>query len=170
MIEEVPTAGSLLGQLRGAGLDRPPLDPTLATDLIDVLETAAAPAETELPRDVTVRVNKNRLRQVLRCEEHLMASIRQDRGPASAELVRGQLLDRVVAQLVAGYPFARDPVDDALAGARVAREFHVVDDWDALTTDEQNDVRHAVNKAASELADGRRCRGMHLSDSRTRFG
>jgi hypothetical protein len=153
MIEEAQTRGRLLGQLRGAGLERPPLDPDLAADLMDPLEQAAAPAETELAHDITVRVSKNRLRQVLLCEEHLMATLRQGRGPASADLVMGKLLDRVVAQLVAGYPFARDPVDDALTGARVANEIDLVDDWDALTTDDQSDVRHVVNKAASELAD-----------------
>ncbi len=150
MVEDVLAGEALLSRLRGAGLERPPADPEFAGNLVAVLEEAASAAR-ELPPEVTVRVTKNGLRQVLLCEQHLVASLRLGNRPASLDLVRGRLLDRVFVQVAVGVPFTGDPVDDALAGALVAGDVDLVDDWDALMTDEQDEVRRAVSGWGSEL-------------------
>src|SRR5581483_11119908 len=137
--------------LRGSGLDRIPWRPSLADDVIGALEDAAAPA-ADLPPGVTVRMSKGRLRAVLLCEGHLVATLGADDGGTSMELVAGVLLDRLFGLVVFGC-HVEAPVEDALAAADIAGDGDLRERWESLTTEEQDEVRSQVEAVGRALAE-----------------
>lgn len=149
--DDAPAGDTLLARLRGVGLERPLIDRDVERRIRSDLETVAAPAG-DLPPGVTVRLTKNRLRQVLLCERHLVASLETDRDAASLELVRGRILDRVFIQVAVGYPIGADPVGEVLGAAAVAGEPELLDAWEALPVDEQTEVHETVSDWATALA------------------
>src|SRR5438132_7331316 len=127
---------TLLSRLRGEGLGRPLTDPGFAPRLRSLLEAEVGPPADRLPVDVTVRVTKARVRQVLACERHLVARLVES-GPPPPELVQGQLLDRVFTHVAAGFAPGPDPAADALAVAAVDGDVGLVEAWNGLTAEEQ---------------------------------
>ncbi len=148
-MSDVAAGQELLGRLRGIGIERPRHDPEVELEVRAGLE-AAAEAARDLPEGVTVRVTKNRLRQVLLCEAHLVARLGESM-PISPELVRGSLLDRLFAQVVVGCDISGDPVADALSAATAARDAALLTAWEALHADEQAEVREVVTQCALAL-------------------
>lgn len=147
-----PLAGpDLLSRLRGEGIERPLIDPALASRLRTVLEQGVASPAEHLPEDVTVRVTKTRLRQAQACERHLVARLVES-GTPSPELVQGQLLDRVFTHVAAGFPPGPDPAADALAVAAVEGDLTLIAAWDGLNQDEQLEVADLCRAVATSLA------------------
>lgn len=148
--EERPSGEALLARIRGVGLTRPSADVGIAAELRRRLDDAVEPLLEQLPEAVTVRVTKARLQQVLTCERYLVARLRDDVG-ASADVLRGRMLDRLFVQVVLGYPVGADPVADAIAAAAADGDASVADAWAALSRDEQAEVDEAVRHATTDL-------------------
>lgn len=150
LYEERPSGEALLARIRGVGFTRPPPDVEIAAELRSRLDDRVKPLLRQLPEGVTVRVTKARLQQVLTCERNLVARLRDDVG-ATADVLRGRMLDRLFVQVVHGYPIGADPVADAVAAAAADGDDSVADAWDALPRDEQAEVDEDVRHATADL-------------------
>ena len=151
VVEEALGGPELLSALRGAGFERPFIDHALATNIRRDLEDAITPWLPDLGEGVVVRVNKDRLRRVLRCERHLVATLAIPPDAPSAPVVRGALLDRLFAQVVSGFSVSNAPVADALAAATVAGDAWLLDAWEGLPSAERAEVTLSVEHAALAL-------------------
>lgn len=143
-----------LAILRGQGRDRPVVDPSLAEQARGALEAAAAADIDDVPDGAIVRVNKNRLTQVLRCEGNLIAELAAGPGvgePSSAS-VAGQLLDHLFAQVAVGVPVSEDPVRDGLAAAEVSGNETLEQAWGSLDAEARAEVVSRVATAMTQLA------------------
>jgi len=142
---------SLLEQLRGLGRERPRIDADLAPQLRARLEDAARPA-AGLPLGITVSVTKRHLQRVLACERHLVASLREARH-VTIDMIGGQLLDYLFAQVVMGEPLGSDPVGDALDAAGVSGDEQLLEEFRSLSNDDRAELRYSVEGLAVRLAE-----------------
>lgn len=140
----------MLAELRGVGRERPHHDPLLAEQVRAPLERAAE-AAPDLEAAGPVLLTKDRLRRVLLCERHLVASLGPPPRP-SLEMVRGRLLDYVFGQVVMGFPPGPDPMAEALEAAAASDDVTLLADWASLTADEQAELAYTVPALASDLA------------------
>jgi hypothetical protein len=151
MVDVAPGGSELLDRLRGREHPRDRIDAELVRRLRALLERAAAPA-SELGLDGPIRLTKSRLRQVLVCERHLVASL-EATGRTTVEMLRGRLFDLLFAQVVMGVPLGDDPVAEALAAAQAAGQREVAAEWEALSPDEREEVHYSVPGVARQLAE-----------------
>lgn len=151
LYDERPSGESLLNRIRGVKVSRPEIDPTLAGEVRTILEDAVSPSIDGMPDEVTVRITKARVHQVLTCERHLLGRLGEAVG-TSPDLVRGRLLDRLFAQVVQGFGISNDPVKDALEAAAADRDDSLAEDWATLSLNDQAEVDEIVRAAAGDLS------------------
>lgn len=104
----------LFAQLCGGARPRPQLDPGLVEPIRTRLEEAAAGA-SRLPAGVVVRVSKQAVERVRRCEARHLAELAAPRRLPGADLLRGRLLDAVFRLVVTTGALGGDPVATAVA-------------------------------------------------------
>ena len=146
-----PRGVGLIEQLRGLGRERPSIDPDLAARLRARLEEAARPA-VGLPLGITVSVTKRHLQRVLACERHLVATLGEARH-VTIDMIGGQLLDYLFAQVATGEPLGSDPVGDALEAAGVSGDEQLVEEFRSLSEDDRAELRYSVAALAGQLAE-----------------
>jgi hypothetical protein len=142
---------ALFAALCGRGGPRPALDPTLIALLRERLEEAAAPAAA-LPEDVVVRVSKQAVERVRRCEARHLAELGGDDREASPALLRGRLLDAVFRQVVTTGAIGSDPVADAIAACVAEGDTAIATSLADLPEAEQAEVRDDVVERSIALA------------------
>ncbi len=148
-MDTAPRGDELLALLRRPDFERAEVDPTLAVQARLVLEEAVAP---HLPFDSPLRVTKEVVRRVLRCETHLLAQLGSDSGYfPSAAMVKGAMADRLFTQVLAGFGVGDDVVAAALESADAAGDARLRRDWDRLGLQEQNEVRTGLESIAAGL-------------------
>lgn len=144
-----PRGDELLALLRRPDLERAEVDPTLAVQARLVLENAVEP---HLPFEAPLRVTKEVVRRVLRCETHLLAQLGSDSGYfATAAMVKGAMADRLFTQVVAGFRIGDDVVAAALESADAVGDARLRRDWGRLALQEQDEVRTGLESIAVGL-------------------
>lgn len=107
--------------LRGDRSARPAPDPAVVDAARAHLEAAAAAWVESMPEGVVVRVTKDAVAGVRRCEARHLAELAAKAGavasPVSPALVRGRLLDAIFRQVATTGTIGPDPVADAVAAA-----------------------------------------------------
>ena len=151
-MDDIPAGQALLDLLRGAGLARPFVDPDVDGYLRDEMGRAVADVG-HVPPEVVVRISKKRVREVLLCEQHLVASLEPEGGALSLELVVGLLLDRLFSLVVIGHPVGGDPFGTAVRAAAVAGDVQAVEGLEALPPDDRLEVEERVGTIGRLLAD-----------------
>lgn len=144
-------AADLLDALRGVGLERPATDTRQSQLIRSALEAEVAPGVARLPEGVTVRATKGRLRQVLLCERHLVASSGRPATPPSPEVVAGRLMDHLFGLIVTGYTPSEDPLADAFGAAAAAGDTALDADWGQLGGEEAAEARVIVERCSASL-------------------
>jgi len=143
----------VLEVLRGDPTSRPAPDPALVAAARSHLEAAAAAWAEAVPAGVVVRVTKDAVASVRRCEARHVAELagRQDgNGQVVPAMVRGRLVDALFRQVATIGWVSDDPVADALAGC--AAEGEPEDgSLGALAELEQLQVRAEVTAASGAL-------------------
>jgi len=141
----------VLQVMRGDPGARPAPQPDLVAAARAHLEAAAAAWAEMVPAGVVVRVTKDAVTSVRRCEARHLAELAA-RGLGDVlvvpAMVRGRLVDSLFRQVATIGGISDDPVADALAGC--AAEGEAVD-LDALGVEEQEQVRAEVRAAGASL-------------------
>jgi PD-(D/E)XK nuclease superfamily len=138
----------MLHMLRGTGLERPEADSRLGSTIRGRLEESIA---AHLPFAAPLRVNKEVVRRVLRCEAHLVAYLADDRSGTSAAMVKGGMVDRLFAHAVTGQRFADDPVADALSASDASGDPRLREAWRELGEADRADVRSGLKEVVANL-------------------
>jgi hypothetical protein len=145
----------VLRALRGDPAARAAPDPSLIAAARAHLEAAAAGWVEALPEGVIVRVTKDAVAGVRRCELRHVAELAardvpHDR-PLPPALVRGRLLDALFRQVATSGSVGDDPVADAVAACAIEDD-DVGSALLALDEDDRALVRDEVVAAARRLA------------------
>lgn len=112
----------MLAVLRGDPAARPTADPAVVEAARAHPEAAAAAWTEAIPPEVVVRVTKDAVSSVRRCEaRHLaeLAARSEPQDPPPPAVVRGRLLDALFRQVATIGTVGADPVADALAACDV---------------------------------------------------
>jgi len=144
----------VLAVLRGDPAARPAPDPVVIEAARSHLEAVAAAWAEAIPGDVVVRVTKDAVVGVRRCEVRHLAELARraegDRTPRTPALVRGRLLDVLFRQVATIGTVGPDPVADALAACRLDGD-DTATDLDGLDDADRLAVRTEVVAAAERL-------------------
>ena len=148
----------MLEVLRGDPASRPAPDPAVVEAARAHLDTAAAAWVESVPAGVVVRVTKDAVAGVRRCELRHVGELASRASsappPPSAALVRGRLLDAVFRQVVTTGRVGSDPVGAAVAAAAAEGDAIAASrlGLDDLEPDEQRTLCAEVEVAAGRLA------------------
>lgn len=144
----------MLWALRGDPGARPAADPAIVEAARSYLEAAAAAWVEALPEGVVVRVTKDAVSSVRRCEARHLAELAA-RGatevmPPSPPLVRGRLLDALFRQVAVTGGVGVDPVADAVSACEADGD-PTAGGWFDLDEGDRREVRATVAVAAERL-------------------
>ncbi len=149
----------MLRALRGDPACRPAPDPVIIAAARARLEAAAAAWAEAIPAEVVVRVTKDAVAGVRRCEARHLAELegKADRARAEGEpepeppaLVRGRLVDALFRQVATTSRVGDDPVADAVAACEADGD-PVEAAFAALGPVEREQVRAEVTAASATL-------------------
>ena len=142
----------VLRVLRGDPTRRPTPDVALIAAARAHLEAAAAAWAEAVPQGVVVRVTKEAVAGVRRCELRHLDGLgrRLEPGQPVPAVVRGRLVDAVFRQVATTGGVGDDPLADAVAACAAEGE-PVEADLTALSEDERQQVRAEVVAATATL-------------------
>ena len=144
----------MLQALQGDPAGRPAADPGVVEAARAHLEAAAAPWVEAIPAGVVVRVTKDAVAGVRRCEVRhlaaLAARVASVAPPPPPAVVRGRLLDALFRQVAVTGAVGDDPVADAVAAAD-AEDDDLGSDLLALSQADRQQVRDEVVAASRRL-------------------
>lgn len=148
------TGAEVLRALRGDPSRRLAPDPDLIAAARSHLEAAAAAWAEAVPDGVVVRVTKEAVAGVRRCELRHLDGLRRRHGaedqPQVAAVVRGRLVDAIFRQVATTSSVGDDPLADAVAGCAAEGE-PVEAAFAALSVAERDQVRTEVTAASAAL-------------------
>ena len=153
----------MLELLRGDPTARPPADPDVVEQARSHLETASSAWTPAVPEGVVVRVTKDAVAGVRRCEARHLAELAAREAPPgggdeapsspgdapSPALVRGRLLDALFRQVATTGAVGPDPVADAVAAGQAAGEGSC--GFDSLDEESRERVTAEVAAASARL-------------------
>jgi len=144
----------VLEVIRGDPATRPSPDSIVIEAARSLLEGAAAAWAGSLPDDVVVRVTKDAVGGVRRCEvrhlTELALRFAKEEEPRSAALLRGRMLDALFRQVAVTGVVGPDPLADAIAAGRADGE-DGAQDLLGLGAPDQLTVRAEVTAATERL-------------------